>query len=163
MEEHGAAGREETEDDRLDRNLNELLQELRVSQTGVQILFAFLVTVPFTQRFSDVTEFQKTVYFIALLFAGAASVLFIGPVSWHRILFRRQEKREVVFVANWMAIGGIVCLSFAIVGVILFITDFLFSGAAAIVTSGCMAALIVVLWYTLPVVRLLRIRRRDPR
>jgi hypothetical protein len=163
MEERGARGRDETEEERLDRNFGELLQELRVSQTGVQILFAFLLTLPFTQRFTEVTRFQRDVYFTTLLFAGLASVLFIGPVSWHRVLFRRQEKREVVFAANWMAIGGLICLSIAIVGVVMLITDFLFGGAATAIVCGCLAAVIIVLWYTLPLMRLLRIRRRELR
>ena len=161
MEEQGAAGREETEYERLDRNFNELLQELRVSQTGVQILFAFLLTLPFTQRFTEVSSFQKDVYFATLLLSGCASILFIGPVSWHRVLFRRQEKREVVFAANLMAIGGLVCLSLAMVGVILFISDFLFSATAAVIAAGCLGLMIVVLWYTLPLIRLMRIVRRD--
>jgi hypothetical protein len=160
-EKQGAPGRSESDTERLDRNFNELLQELRVSQTGVQILFAFLLTLPFTQRFTEVTDFQKDVYFTTLLLAACASVLFIGPVSWHRVLFRRQEKGEVVFAANWMAIGGLVCLSLAIIGVILFITDFLFSSTAAAVASGCIAGMILVLWYTLPLIRLIRIMQRD--
>jgi hypothetical protein len=160
-EEHGAPGRDETDTERLDRNFNELLQELRVSQTGVQILFAFLLTLPFTQRFTQVSDFQKNVYFATLLLAAAASVLFIGPVSWHRVLFRRQEKGEVVFAANWMAIGGLVCLSLAIIGVILFVSDFLFSGTTAVIASGSIAAVIVVLWYALPLIRLIRIMGRD--
>jgi hypothetical protein len=163
MEEQGAAGRNESETERLDRNFNELLQELRVSQTGVQILFAFLLTLPFTQRFTQVTAFQRDVYFTTLLLAGAASVFFIGPVSWHRVLFRKQEKREVVFAANRMALAGLACLSVAMVGVILFITDFLFSGTAAAIAGGCMGGLIFTLWYTLPVVRLIRILRRAER
>jgi len=161
MEERPAPGRQETETERLDRNFNELLQELRVSQTGVQILFAFLLTLPFTQRFTEVSTFQKDVYFITLLLAGCASILFIGPVSWHRVLFRRQEKREIVVAANLMAIGGLVCLSLAMVGVILFITDFLFSDTAAVIASGSLGLAIVVLWYTLPLIRLMRIVRRD--
>jgi hypothetical protein len=160
-EEHGAPGRHETEEERLDRNFIELLQELRVSQTGVQILFAFLLTLPFTQRFTEVTTFERDVYFITLLLSGLASALFIGPVSWHRVLFRRQEKREVVFAANWMAIAGLACLSISIVGVVMLITDFLYGGTATAIAGGCLAALIVVLWYVLPVLRLLRIRRRE--
>jgi hypothetical protein len=159
--EEGAPGRNESEEERLDRNFQELLQELRVSQTGVQILFAFLLTLPFTQRFTEVTTFQRDVYFVTLLLAGLASALFIGPVSWHRVLFRRQEKREVVFAANWMAISGLVCLAIAIVGVVMLITDFLFGGAATAIVAGCLAAAIVVLWYVLPIIRLIRIRRRE--
>jgi O-antigen/teichoic acid export membrane protein len=151
--------RSESEFERLDRNFNELLQELRVSQTGVQILFAFLLTLPFTQRFGDVTRFERDVYFVTLILSGMASALFIGPVSYHRVLFRKREKSEVVFVANRMAVGGLLCLALAITGVILLVTDFLFGGVAAAIASGCMGALILVLWYTLPLARLLRIRR----
>jgi O-antigen/teichoic acid export membrane protein len=152
-------GRSETEFERLDRNFNELLQELRVSQTGVQILFAFLLTLPFTQRFGEVTRFERDVYFVTLILSGMASALFIGPVSYHRVLFRKREKTEVVFVANRMAVGGLLCLALAITGVILLVTDFLFGGVAAAIASGCMGALILLLWYTLPLARLLRIRR----
>jgi hypothetical protein len=147
----------ETEKHRWDRNFADLIQELRVAQTGVQILFAFLLTLPFTQRFSEVTEFQKDVYFVTLLFSACAGILFIGPVSWHRVLFRRQEKGEVVFAANWMAIGGLWCLAMAIVGVILFVSDFLFGSTAAVIASGCIGAMIVVLWYALPLIRLIRL------
>ena len=77
------------------------------------------------------------------------------------MLFRRQEKREIVVAANLMAIGGLVCLSLAMVGVILFITDFLFSDTAAVIASGSLGLAIVVLWYTLPLIRLIRIVRRD--
>jgi Family of unknown function (DUF6328) len=154
--------RSESEEERLDRNLNELLQELRVAETGVQILFAFLLTLPFTQRFSDVTHFERDVYFVTLLCAGAASALFIGPVSYHRLLFRQRDKHQVVFAANWMALAGLACLAVAIVGVILLITHFLFGGVAAAIAGGCMAALIGVLWYTLPLARLHRLHHQVP-
>jgi O-antigen/teichoic acid export membrane protein len=89
-----------------------------------------------------------------------ASVFFIGPVSYHRLLFRKREKSEVVFVANRMALGGLLCLALAITGVIMLVTDFLFGGVAAAIASGCVAGAILFLWYTLPLIRLLRIRRR---
>jgi hypothetical protein len=155
-------GRSESTEERLDRNLNELLQELRVAETGVQILFAFLLTLPFTQRFSEVTHFERDVYFVTLLCAGAASALFIGPVSYHRLLFRQRDKQQVVFTANWMALGGLACLAVAIVGVILLITHFLFGGVAAGIAAGCMAGLIGFLWYTLPLARLRRLHRQAP-
>jgi Family of unknown function (DUF6328) len=153
--------RSETAEERLDRNLNELLQELRVAETGVQILFAFLLTLPFTQRFGDVTRFERDVYFATLLCAGSASAFFIGPVSYHRMLFRKRDKRQVVSAANWMAVAGLACLAVAIVGVILLISHFLFGGVAAAIASGCMAVLIGFLWYTLPLARLRRIQRAD--
>jgi hypothetical protein len=151
----------ESEQERLNRNMNELLQELRVSQTGVQILFAFLLTLPFTQRFNEVTNFQRDVYFVTLLFAGAAAALFIAPVSSHRLLFRRQEKAHLITTSNWMAIAGLACLAIAMVGAILMITDFLFSDLAATIVAGCFAALFGFLWYALPLMRLMRSRKRE--
>src|SRR3977135_1157192 len=96
----GGDGREETPLERWDRNFGELLQELRVAQTGVQILFAFLLTLPFTQRFTKITSFQKDVYFVTLLLAPAASACIIAPVAHHRILFRRRQKEYLVAVSN---------------------------------------------------------------
>jgi O-antigen/teichoic acid export membrane protein len=154
------SGRDESEDARLDRNMNELLQELRVSQAGVQILFAFLLTLPFTQRFTTVTSLEKDVYFITLLSTAAAAALFIAPVSFHRLLFRRQEKAYLISTSNWMAIGGLACLAVAMVGVVLLITDFIFSGVAAVVVGGCFALVFVFLWYILPLTRLWRHQRK---
>jgi hypothetical protein len=140
----------ETEQERLNRNMNELLQELRVSQTGVQILFAFLLALPFAQRFTEVTSFQRDVYFATLLLAGAAAAFFIAPVSAHRLLFRRQGKEHLINSSNWMAIAGLGCLAVSIVGVILLISDFLFNTAVAAVTTSLAFLLFVVLWYVLP-------------
>jgi L-asparagine transporter-like permease len=154
---------DESERERLDRNTNELLQELRVSQTGVQILFAFLLTLPFTQRFTQVTQFERDVYIVALLLAAAASALFIGPVSFHRLLFRRQEKRELVFIGNAMSIAGLGCLAVAINAVILLITHFLLSETAAIVITACSGALFLYLWYAIPLSHLRHALRRGKR
>ena len=146
----------ETEQERLNRNMNELLQELRVSQTGVQILFAFLLALPFAQRFTEVTTFQRDVYFATLLLAGAAAAFFIAPVSAHRLLFRRQGKEHLINSSNWMAIAGLGCLAVSIVGVILLISDFLFNTAVAAVTTSLAFLLFVVLWYLLPLRWLIR-------
>jgi hypothetical protein len=140
----------ETEQERLNRNMNELLQELHVSQTGVQILFAFLLALPFAQRFTEVTSFQRDVYFATLLLAGAAAAFFIAPVSAHRLLFRRQGKEHLINSSNWMAIAGLGCLAVSIVGVILLISDFLFNTAVAAITTSLAFLLFVVLWYLLP-------------
>jgi Family of unknown function (DUF6328) len=146
----------ESEQERLNRNLNELLQELRVSQTGVQILFAFLLALPFAQRFTKVTTFQRDVYFVTLLLAAAASAFFIAPVSAHRLLFRRKGKEHLIYSSNWMAIAGLGCLAVAIVGVILLISDFLFGAVTAAVSTGIAFLLFVVLWYLLPLRWLIR-------
>jgi O-antigen/teichoic acid export membrane protein len=146
----------ESPQERLNRNMNELLQELRVSQTGVQILFAFLLTLPFTQRFKEVTTFQRDVYFATLLLAAASAAFFIAPVSAHRLLFRRQGKEHLINSSNWMAIAGLGCLAVAIVGVILLISDFLFGATLAAIATGLAFLLFVVLWYLLPLRWLVR-------
>jgi|SRR5690348_5590440 uncharacterized protein DUF6328 len=151
----------ESEQDRLNRNLNELLQELRVSQTGVQILFAFLLALPFAQRFTKVTSFQRDVYFATLLLSAAASAFFIAPVSAHRLLFRRKGKEHLIYSSNWMAIAGLGCLAVAIVGVILLVSDFLFSTAIAAASTSIAFLLFVVLWYLLPLRWLIRHRWPD--
>jgi Family of unknown function (DUF6328) len=159
-EEWNRRHRQETELQRLDRNFNELLQELRVAQTGVQILFAFLLTLAFTQRFSTVTGFQRGLYYATLLASAAATSLLIAPVSLHRLLFRRHQKRRVVNVANWLALGGLLALWFALVGVLWFITDVLYGagpGAAAAVGSLLWFGM---LWFALPL-RWLGRRTRD--
>lgn len=143
--------RQESDLQRLDRNFSELLQELRVAQTGVQILFAFLLTLAFTQRFGEVTGFQRGLYYATLLAAAAATSLLIAPVALHRVLFRRHQKRRVVTTANRLALGGLVALWLALVGVLWFITDVLYghgAGAAAAVVSGLWFGM---LWFALPV------------
>jgi hypothetical protein len=149
--------RRETELERADRNLVELLQELRVAQTGVQILFAFLLTMPFTQRFEKITSFQRDVYFVTLLFAAAASVFIIAPVSYHRILFRRHQKEHLVQVSNRLALAGLVCLALAMVGALLLVTDVIFHAPVVIVTTAAAAALFTAMWFLAPLLR----RSRD--
>jgi hypothetical protein len=145
--------RGETETVRLDRNLAELLQELRVAQTGVQILFAFLLTLPFTQRFADVTTFERGVYFGSLLSATAASLLLIAPVAYHRLVFRRHDKRQLVYAAHAMALAGLSFLALAICGIVFLITHFLFGEAASIAVGAVAVGLVLALWYALPLAR----------
>src|SRR3954466_10025134 len=99
-------GRDESDKERLDRNLNELLGELRVALPGVQVLFAFLLTVPFQQGFQRVTEFEKSLYFATLITTALAAALLIAPSSLHRIEFRRDDKHFDVFTANRLAVAG---------------------------------------------------------
>src|ERR671928_538339 len=121
--EQGGGGRGESEKERLDRNLGELLQELRVALPGVQVLFAFLLVVPFNQRFADITAFQQTVYFITLLLATAASVCLIAPTAHHRIEFRADDKRRIVFSATRLAVVGLAFLAAAMTCAVTLITD----------------------------------------
>jgi hypothetical protein len=145
----------ETEKERLDRNLAELLQELRVALPGVQILFAFLLIVPFNQRFADITNFQRTVYFVTLLVATAATACLIAPTAHHRILFRQQDKKRIVFSATKLAIAGLALLALAMTGAVLLITDFLYHSDTVAIVAGGVALLFAILWFAWPVKRLL--------
>jgi Family of unknown function (DUF6328) len=145
--------RDESEHERLDRNLGELLQELRVAQAGVQILFAFLLTLPFTQRFSMVTAFQKDLYLLSVVFAAAASIFLIGPVAYHRLVFRQHEKRSLVFDANRLALAGLTCLALSMLAGIYLVVDVLFKTTTVAVVVGGAAALFVAVWLVLPLVR----------
>jgi hypothetical protein len=95
-------GASESETERLQRNLSELLQELRVAEVGVQILFAFLLTLPFSQRFGHLNGLERRVYFVTLLLAAASSALFIAPTAFHRIIFRRKVRPLLVEASSWM-------------------------------------------------------------
>jgi len=142
--------RGETEAERIDRNYNDLLQELRVSQAGVQILFAFLLTLAFTQRFQDITPFQRNIYVGTLLCTAAATALIIGPVSYHRLVFRRRLKPSLVNAANRMAIGGLVFLFLAMVGSVLLIVDVVLEGSIVGWLTASTAVWFLVLWYAIP-------------
>ncbi len=154
--------RHETEKERLDRNLLELLNELRVALPGVQVLFAFLLTVPFTQRFATLTNGQEKVYYATLLLTTASTILLIAPSAHHRINFRQREKAYIVFLANRLTIAGLGFLALAMSGVIWLITDVLYgSTATAIATAGAVLAFLV-LWYAIPIWRRLRYTATEP-
>jgi hypothetical protein len=152
------SGRDESEEERLDRNLSELLQELRVALPGVQVLFAFLLAVPFQQGFTDITSFQKDVYFGTLLCTAISAALLISPSAYHRLTFRYQQKRQLVFYSNRFAIAGLVFLALAMTGAIMLITDVLFSTWATVVTTALAVTVFAVLWFGLPLWRRLSLR-----
>ncbi|GAA4713454.1 DUF6328 family protein [Phytohabitans rumicis] len=143
----------ETEKQRWDRNFGDLLQELRVAQTGVQILFAFLLILPFSAEFPNVTPFQRDAYIVALLSAAGAAALIISPVAFHRAIFRQGRKPELVAFAHRVATGGLAFLLVAMVASVLLITDFLLSRAAAFVLSGLTALWFLTFWAFLPFLR----------
>jgi Family of unknown function (DUF6328) len=155
------SGREESEAERLDRNLSELLQELRVALPGVQVLFAFLLAVPFQQGFVNITGFQKGAYFATLLLTAISAVLLISPSAYHRMTFRMQQKDDLVFLANKLAIAGLGALALAMTGAIMLITDVLFGPVATAITSVAAFGLFVVFWYALPLRRRERISGPD--
>jgi hypothetical protein len=154
--------REETEAERLDRNLGELLQELRVALPGVQVLFAFLLAVPFQRNFNEITPFQEKLYFATLLLTALSAALLISPSAYHRLTFRLQQKDDLVLVSNRLAIAGLGCLALAMTLAIMLITDMLFGGVAMAVTGALALAVFVMLWYALPLWRRSRIRRGGP-
>jgi Family of unknown function (DUF6328) len=150
---HPETRRTETDFERADRNLQELLGELRVALPGVQVLFAFLLVVPFNQRFVDVTGFQEKLYFATLLLTAGASAFLIAPTVHHRIQFRQQDKEHIVLVANRLAVVGSILLALAMTGAIVLITDVLFGALVVVVAGLVVGALFLVLWYAVPVRR----------
>ena len=145
-----AQSRGETLDQVLDRNVGELLQELRVAFTGVQILFAFLLGLAFTSRFQDLDAFGLGVYTTALMTTALATVLLIAPVSFHRMVFRRRQKAALVAVADRMLVIGLALLIPAIASAVLLILDVALGRVAAIVGSGSTVLVGLVTWYALP-------------
>jgi Kef-type K+ transport system membrane component KefB len=141
------------EQDRTERQLAELLQELRVALPGVQILFAFLLTVPFAQGFTRVTSFQKDLFFATLLSTAISTACLIAPTATHRLRFHQRDRKYVIEVAHRLTIAGLVFLALAIAGAVTLITDFLYDGAARWIWPALVAVLIVVLWFARPLAR----------
>jgi Family of unknown function (DUF6328) len=146
---------DETDKERWERNFSDLLQELRVAQTGVQILFAFLLTMVFAAGFKGVDAFERAVYLVALLSAAGAAAMIIAPVAYHRALFQRGLKPQLVRSAHRMAMGGLAFLLVAMVSSVLLVTDVILDRWAAILLSAVVGAWLALLWGVLP-----RLRRR---
>jgi cbb3-type cytochrome oxidase subunit 3 len=144
------ADRRETPTERADRNLNELLSELRVALPGVQVIFAFLLAVPFQQRFGRICQFDRTLYFITLLTTALSSMLLIAPSVHHRLLFRRHRKAELVEAANRLTIAGLAVLALAMTCAIVLITNVLFGAVTSIVTTVIVVLCYGVIWWVLP-------------
>ena len=143
---------EESTQEKGHRQLMELLQELRVALPGVQVLFAFLLTVPFTQGWNRVTAFQTDLYFAALLCSAAATAFLIAPSAIHRLDFQRGDKPRIVKVSNVLTIIGLTFLALAIVGVVCLITDVLYGGSTVAAFTVVIAALFIALWYAIPLI-----------
>ena len=146
----------ETEEERWQRNFAELLQELRVAQTGVQILFAFLLILAFSSGFDKSDPFTEAVYLVALLSTAGATALIIAPVAVHRMLFRLGEKPQVVIYAHRMAYAGLMLVIVAMVSAVLLASDVVIDRPAAIAVSAMTGLGFVLLWIVLPVLRRLR-------
>jgi hypothetical protein len=143
-------GRRETRKERVDRELIELLNELRVALPGVQILFAFLLIVPFQQSIAQATDFQRDIYFLTLLAVCVATGLLIAPAAQHRVLFRQQDKEALLRRSSRSAYAGLIALAVAITTAVLLVIDVLFSRTQAWVTAGAVAALLAWWWIVVP-------------
>jgi hypothetical protein len=147
----------ETADARRNRQLTELLNELRVALPGVQMLFGFLLAVPFSQRFSHVTSNQRGLYYSAFVAAAGASVCFIAPTSFHRIVWQHGDKELLLRISSALTIVGTVFLAVAIGSVMLFITSYLYGTSYAAVAGSLLVAALAVLWYLVPLAVRLRL------
>jgi hypothetical protein len=152
-------GRDETEAERLDRNWTELLQELRVTQTGTQLLTGFLLTIPFQQRFTDLQPIQLATYLILVAFAVLATILALAPVSLHRALFRQGAKPRIVDLTNGLLIAALACVGITLVGTALLIFDVVAGDVAGIVAGLITAVLTTLGWLALPAMTRRRNRR----
>jgi hypothetical protein len=144
---------DETKKQRVDRELTELLGELRIALPGVQMLFAFLLTVPFYARFETLTGASRTVFFLTFTFTTVAAVFMIAPSSNHRLSFRAQDKERLLFRANRFAIVGLAFLALAVCGVMYFISAMILGQGWAAYATGATFALIASTWYLTPLVR----------
>ncbi len=143
-------GRNETATQRADRNWNELLQEFRVFQTGTQILAAFLLTLPFQQRFQQLPPVDVVVYLILVFLAVIVTLLALAPVALHRLLFRQRAKAELVGLGSKLLIICLAAASLLFTGIVLFIVDFLLGPPAGILAASCVFVVVVVIWVVLP-------------
>lgn len=151
--EHDGLGRDETTLERTDRNLVELLQEVRVVQTGVQVLFGFLLMAPLTNGWRRLGSALQGEYFVTLLLAAAGAILLIAPTAYHRVLFRQGDKEYLVRVANRLTIAGLAAVGLAMIGSIAFVAGILFPEEAAIAVGALASCVCALLWAILPLAR----------
>lgn len=147
---HPETGREETAKERADRNVVEMMAELRVALPGVQVLFAFLLVVPFNDRFVELGPGLRAVYMVALLCTAATSALFIAPTAHHRLTFRQRKKETIAIVGNRLVIVGLGFLAVAMSSAVFLISTFVFSPGVAIVTTAMTVMAFIALWFVTP-------------
>src|SRR5580658_3158138 len=145
--------RNESEAERDDRNLAELLQELRVAGLGVQVLFGFLLSLPFTNRFTRLSHGQRDLYLATLVLSALATALLLGPVAYHRLVFRRGQKEGLVRTASVMAICGLAIVGLAVSAAVLLVTGFVASGLPAALITIFVACTFGILWFAFPLTR----------
>jgi cytochrome b subunit of formate dehydrogenase len=149
----------ESKDERLDRELIELLNELRVALPGVQMLFGFLLAVPFTNRFPNITDTQLYVYYFTFMSTATATIFLIAPTAYHRIRFRQHDKEQLIQTSTRLTIAGTACLAAALSGAVYLVSDLLFHTAATALATAAAAGLLLWFWYGLPLLR--RARESD--
>jgi hypothetical protein len=140
---------DESPKQRHDRELIELLNELRVAMPGVQVLFGFLLAVPFARGWPKVTRYERDVFFVAFMAAAVSSVLLMATSSIHRIGWRVSDKGRIVLVGTWLTIAGLLALAIAVTSTVLLVADYIFGRGAGIAASATVAALIAATWYVL--------------
>ena len=151
------------DEDRRDRELIELLNELRVALPGVQVLFAFLLTVPFSNGFPKLSSFDRDIYFVAFIATAVSTILLIAPSSYHRLRWRQHDKERMLVVSNFLTIGGLAALAVAVTATVFMITDFVFHRAWASTFTSIVAALFLLFWYALPLASAIWERSRPSR
>ena len=146
----------EEHDERLNHELIELLNELRVALPGVQVLFAFLLVLPFQRRFGELGPGDRGVYFAAFLCTALASALLIAPSAYHRLRWRVEDKGRIVRISNRLTIAGLLCLAVSIDACVLLVSDYIFDRTKAVLTTAAVGAVFVALWYGLALTGYLR-------
>ena len=154
---------DESKEDRHNRELIELLNELRVALPGVQVLFAFLLAVPFSSGFTKLGKLDRDIFYIAFMATALSSVLLIAPSSYHRLRWRQHDKERLLVISNRLTIAGLACLAVAVTSAVFVITDFLFHRAWAATFTAFIAACFLLLWYGLPLAAAIRDRQRPRR
>jgi hypothetical protein len=161
VESEPADSRNETLDERDDRNLIELLQELRVAGLGVQVLFGFLLALPFTTRFDQLDQQQRALYVTTLLISAVATGLLLGPVAYHRLVFRLRQKERLIKAANRMAILGLAFVALAICSTVLLVVSYVDTGVPVVIIGVSAFVYFFGLWFAFPLVRRVRAERRE--
>jgi Family of unknown function (DUF6328) len=145
--------RDESQEERDDRNLAELLQELRVAGLGVQVLFGFLLSLPFTTKFSKLGHGQRDLYLASLVLAAVSTALLLGPVAYHRMVFRRRQKEELVRAASTMAVLGLAAVGLAVSSAVLLVASYVAAAVPAVLITAFVVCLFGGLWFVFPLAR----------
>jgi amino acid transporter len=154
---------DENSEDRHSRELIELLNELRVALPGVQVLFAFLLILPFSNGFPKLGQLDRDIFFVAFIATAVSTVLLIAPSSYHRLRWRQHDKERMLVISNYLTIVGLAALAVAITATIFVITDFVFHRTLATAFTTIVAGLFLVFWYAIPIAAALRDRPRQTR